>query len=69
MQWGINRLQDEWAADVPLFFVQERKMKGIFNREKNNIVNLKVQITKLSKGIVIRYLAFVIFVIIISKII
>lgn len=50
---------------IDLFFVQERKMKGIFNREKNNIVNLKVQITKLSKGIVIRYLAFVIIVIVI----
>ena len=50
---------------IDLFFVQERKMKGIFNREKKNIVNLKVQITKLSKEIVIRYIAFVIFVLVI----
>ena len=32
---------------IYLFFVQERKMKG--NRDKKNIVNLKVQITKSSK--------------------
>ena len=49
---------------IDLFFVNERKMKGIFNREKKNIVNLKVKITKLSKEIVIRYLAFVIFVLV-----
>ena len=49
---------------IDLFFVQEKKMKGIFNREKKNIVNLKVQITKLSKEIVIRYIAFIIFVLV-----
>ena len=49
---------------IDLFFVDEKKMKGIFNREKNNIVNLKVEITKLSKGITIRYIAFIIFVIV-----
>ena len=40
-------------------------MKGIFNREKNNIVNLKIEITKLTKGITIRYIAFIIFVIVV----
>ena len=49
---------------IDLFFVDEKKMKGIFNREKKNIVNLKIEITKLTKGITIRYIAFVIFVII-----
>ena len=39
-------------------------MKRIFTREKSNIVNLKVQITKLSKGIALRYIAFVIFVLV-----
>ena len=49
---------------IDLFFVDEKKMKSIFNREKKNIVNLKVEITKLTKGITTRYIAFVIFVII-----
>ena len=50
---------------IDLFFVEEKKMKGIFNREKNNIVNLKIEITKLTKGITIRYIAFIIFVIVV----
>ena len=50
---------------ISFFFVDERKLKGIFNREKKNIVNLKVKITKFSKEIVIRYLAFIIFVIVV----
>ena len=49
---------------IDLFFVDERKMKRRFTREKSNIVNLKVQITKLSKGIALRYIAFVIFVLV-----
>ena len=49
---------------VDLFFVQEKKMKTIFTREKRNIVNLKVKITDLSKEIIIRYIAFFIFVIV-----
>ena len=49
---------------IDLFFVDEKKMKRIFSREKSNIVNLKVQITKLSKGIALRYIAFVIFVLV-----
>ena len=49
---------------IDLFFVQEKKMKNIFNREKKNIVNLKVKITALSKEIVIRYISFIIFVLV-----
>lgn len=47
---------------IDLFFVEEKKMKGIFNREKRNIVNLKVQIANLNKEIFTRYIAFLIFV-------
>ena len=50
---------------IDLFFVDEKKMKGIFRRERKNIVNLKVEITKLSKGIKLRYIAFIFFVLII----
>ena len=39
-------------------------MKGKLKKKKKNIVNLKVQITKLSKEIVIRYIAFIIFVLV-----
>ena len=49
---------------IDLFFVQEKRMKTIFIREKKNIVNLKVQIAKLSKGIAVRYISFVFFVIV-----
>ena len=49
---------------IDLFFVQEKRMKSIFIREKKNIVNLKVQIAKLSKGIAVRYISFVFFVIV-----
>ena len=49
---------------IGLFFVEEKRMKKIFIREKKNIVNLKVQISKLSKEIVIRYIAFLIFVLV-----
>lgn len=47
---------------LDLFFVQEKKMKRIFVKEKKNIVNLKVQITYLTKEIFIRYVSFFIFV-------
>ena len=50
---------------IDLFFVDEKKMKGIFRRERKNIVNLKVEITKLSKGIKLRYIAFIFFVLIV----
>ena len=49
---------------LSLFFVEEMRMKKIFTREKKNIVNLKVQITKLTREIVIRYIAFFIFVLV-----
>ena len=50
---------------IDLFFVEEKRMKTIFIYEKRNIVNLTVQITKLSKGIAVRYISFVIFVIVV----
>ena len=40
-------------------------MKGIFNREKENVLNLKTEITKLNKKIKDRYIKFIIFVIIV----
>ena len=40
-------------------------MKKIFNRERKNIVNMKVKVTKMSKGIIIRYLAFIVLVLVV----
>ena len=50
---------------VDCFFIEEKTMKGIFNREKENILNLKIEITKLNKKIKDRYTNFIIFVIIV----
>ena len=47
---------------VELFFVDEKKIKGIFKREKNNIINLKQEVINFSKSIEKMYLAFIIFV-------
>ena len=49
---------------IDLFFVQEKKLKSIFRREKRNVVNLKIQITILTKEIIIRYIMFLIFVLV-----
>ena len=47
---------------VELFFVDEKKIKGIFKREKNNALILKEEIIKFTKSIQKMYLAFIIFV-------
>ena len=49
---------------VDLFFIPESEMKKIFKRNKNNISNLKFKIVSLSKNIIIRYIIFVIFVLV-----
>ena len=49
---------------IDCFFIEEKKMKKIFIREKENIVNLKYEITKLNKKIKNTYIGFIIFVII-----
>jgi hypothetical protein len=50
---------------IDLFFVEEKKIKGIFRREKDNTTFLKQKIIKLTKSITNTYLAFIIFVMII----
>ena len=50
---------------LDFFFVPETMMKKIFNRGRKNIVNMKVKVTKMSKGIIIRYLAFIVFVLVV----
>ena len=51
---------------IDCFFQKKKKIKGIFNREKDNIVNLKFEIGKFIKKIKKRYISFIIFVYIIS---
>ena len=50
---------------IELFFVEERKIKKIFKRQKENSTLLKEEIIKLTKSIGKMYLAFIIFVMII----
>ena len=45
---------------IDLFFIEEKKIKRIFNREKENIGKLKLQISLLIKQIKKRYFAFII---------
>ena len=47
---------------IELFFVEEKKIKGIFRREKDNKNNLKQEIINLTKSISKSYLAFIILV-------
>ena len=47
---------------IDCFFIEEKKIKGIFNREKDNYVNLKIEIRKLILKIKKRYLGFFIMV-------
>jgi len=51
---------------IDCFFPEEKKIKGIFNREKDNIVNLKLEIGKFIKKIKKKYISFIIFVYLIS---
>ena len=50
---------------IDLFFVDEKKLKGIFIREKENINNLRNKIIEFTKSISKMYLAFIIFVFVI----
>ena len=50
---------------IDLFFVEEKKIKGIFRREKDSIKNLRYKIIELTKKIANMYLAFIIFVFVI----
>ena len=45
---------------VDCFFIEEKKIKGILNREKGNLNNLKKEIFGLIKDIQVRYLSFII---------
>ena len=47
------------------FFVEERKLKGIFKREKDNLITLRNEITNFFNGIKKMYLAFIILVLVI----
>ena len=49
---------------VGCFFVEERKIKGIFRREKDNLVNLRHEIVDIIKEIQNRYLTFIIVVLV-----
>ena len=49
---------------IDCFFIEEKKMKKILIREKDNIINMKNEILKLNKKIKNRYIGFIIFVII-----
>ena len=45
---------------IDCFFVDENKIKGIFKREKDNVVNLKKEIAGIIRDIKTRYLTFII---------
>ena len=53
---------------MDFFFIEEKKLKGIFLREKNNIKKLKDEVVELIKVIKQRYFGFFIFVIIVYAI-
>ena len=46
---------------IECFFVDEKKIKGIFKREKENIIVLKYKITLIIKDIMIRNKCFIVF--------
>ena len=45
---------------IECFFISEKKIKGIFKREKDNIIVLKYEIAKIINDIKHRYLYFII---------
>jgi hypothetical protein len=49
---------------IDCFFIEEKKMKKILIREKDNIINMKNEILKLNKKIKKRYIGFIFFVIV-----
>ena len=44
---------------IEYFFIDERVIKGILKREKNNLVILKYEISRITKKIIIRYKLFI----------
>ena len=54
---------------VDCFFIEEKKIKGIFIREKNDIIVLKYEISKINSIIKKRYISFIIFSLVISLLI
>ena len=51
---------------IDCFFVEEKKLKGILLREKNNLLNLKFEVNKLNNAIKKRYISFIVVVYILS---
>ena len=45
---------------IDFFFIEEKKIKGIFKREKENIFSLNFEISKICKMIKKRYILFII---------
>ena len=45
---------------IDFFFIEEKKIKGIFKREKDNLFVLKYEVSKISKVIKKRYILFII---------
>jgi hypothetical protein len=45
---------------IEFFFIEEKKIKGILRREKDNLLVLKYEIVKLTNNIKHRYLSFII---------
>ena len=45
---------------IDFFFIEEKKIKGIFKREKENLFSLKFEISKICKMIKKRYILFII---------
>ena len=50
---------------IELFFIDEKKIKGIFKREKDNLIILKGEISKITNIIFIRYRLFILVILII----
>ena len=45
---------------IDCFFVDEKKIKGIFKREKDNLINLRREITEFINNLKNKYFAFII---------
>ena len=45
---------------IDCFFVEESKIKGIFRREKDNLVQLKIEIVDFINNVLNKYLSFII---------
>ena len=49
---------------IDFFFIEEKVMKKDFIREKENLIELKIRVSNLNKRMKKRYIAFIIFVIV-----